>query len=309
MCSTPSLSVIPDLVTMGKHSACSASAEPGRSVVTKAGRGRPVALALGGGSARGFAHIGVLKVIERERLRPDIIVGTSMGAVMGALYAAGYAAVDMERLILDLEPRRLLYLAGPRPSKTAMFDLRGFTDLMRDLLPKDFSELGVMFACVSVDLSTGETVLHHDGDLVAAIRASVSVPVVFKPACADGRLLVDGGIVDPVPVDAARELGAHCVVAVSVSTIARRASEQRSRRRRDADAVLPDPGGRWRIAIEAVDIMERRLAAFALEHADLVIAPRVEEYSQLSFLDGAALIALGETAAEEALPELRNLMR
>jgi NTE family protein len=270
-------------------------------------RKRPWALALGGGSARGFAHIGVLKILETQAIRPDIVTGTSMGALIGALHAAGYAAIDMERLALDLEPRRLLYLAGPRPSKSAMFDLRGLEALLRDLLPPEFDALEIPFACVSTNLDTGEPMLHRDGDLIGAILASVSVPVAFRPVHQNGRVLVDGGLVEPVPVDTARALGARGVVAVTVSTITSRGRGDGGRNRRGMRATLQDPVGRWQIAAASVDIMEHRLAALALARADVVVAPRVEAYSQLSFFDAAALIALGETAAADALSEIRDL--
>jgi NTE family protein len=302
-------SVIPDLGLTGKPDRREMATRGKDTCAMPSSRRKPWALALGGGSARGFAHIGVLKVLESHDIRPDMVTGTSMGAVIGALHAAGYAASDVERLALDLEPRRLLYLAGPRPSKSAMFDLRGLEALLRDLLPVDFGSLEIPFACVSTDLTIGEPVLHREGDLVGAIRASISVPVAFTPFREDGRVLVDGGLVEPVPVDAARALGARGVVAVTVSTIHSRPPDSESRSRRSIGAALQDPRGRWQIAAASVDVMERQLAAFALTRADVVVAPKVEAYSQLSFFDAAALIALGEAAAADALTDIRNLVR
>lgn len=275
-------------------------------------RGRPLALALGGGSARGYAHIGVLKVLERAGIRPDLITGTSIGAVFGALSATGYAAEDIESLFGDLDARQILWMARPHPSKSGMLDLKGFMSVMADLLPSDFSGLATPFACVSTDLLTGTPVVHFEGNLLAAVRASISVPLAFEPARDDARLLVDGGLVEPVPVATARLLGARSVIAVILNVVSPRPFSGEGRRLRKKSAspaeALPDPGHRWHIAATAIDIMERGLAAAALRDADVVIAPRIEDYTQLSFLDAAPLIALGEQAAEAMLPEIRRLL-
>lgn len=232
---------------------------------------------------------------------------------MGALAAAGYSADDIERLVADLDTRRLLWLARPHPSKSAVLDLRGFMDFLGNLLPTDFSSLTMPFACVSTDLVTGELVIHREGDLLEAIRASISVPVAFEPAVARKRLLVDGGLVEPVPVDTARHLGARSVVAVTLNSLSGRAfirdENRRARKKGLSRDALFGPVRRWQIAAASVDIMERRIAAIELERADVVIAPNLELYSQLAFLDAKPIIALGEAAAEKALPRILDLLK
>lgn len=276
---------------------------------------RPLALALGGGSARGYAHVGVIKVLESAGLRPDLITGTSIGAVFGALWATGYAAADLEQLVLELDARRIIWMVHPHPSKTAMFDLRGFMEFIEELVPADFSGLPIPLACVATDLRTGERVVLAEGDLHAAIRASVSIPVVFPPATHDGRLLVDGGLVEPVPVQTAHALGARGVVAVMLNVITeheQKAAKSGQRRHGHQEDLfeggdLLDPGRRLQIAANSMDILERRLAQIAVADADVVIAPRIEKYSQFAFLDAGPLISLGEEAARAALPAVRLL--
>ena len=275
--------------------------------------GRPLGLALGGGSARGYAHIGVLKVLERADVRPDLITGTSIGAVFGAVAATGYTAEDIERLFGELSARQILWMVRPHPTKTGMFDLRGLMSVLGDLLPSDFADLAIPFACVSTDLLTGRPVVHLEGDLLTAIRATVSIPLAFEPVRDDGRLLVDGGLVEPVPVATARLLGARSVVAVTLNVVSRRpfASEGRRRSRKKTATLgdaLPEPARRWQIAATAADITERRLAELALADADVVIAPKIEDFTQMSFMDASPLIALGEAAAQEMLPAIRALL-
>ena len=156
--------------------------------------------------------------------------------------------------------------------------------------------------------------MHFEGDLLAAIRATISVPLAFEPVPSDGRLLVDGGLVEPVPVATARLLAARTVVAVTLNVVSARLLSGDGRRRgrkksAPAQEAVPYSGHRWQIAATASDIMERGLARAALADADVVIAPKIEAYTQLAFLDAAPLIALGEEAAEEQLPEIRRLLR
>ena len=282
--------------------------------MTRRAHARPLGLALGGGTARGYAHIGVLKVLERDGIRPDLITGTSIGAVFGALAAAGYAAEDVERLFGNLDARQILRMVRPRPSKSGMLDLHGFMNVLADLLPSGFDDLVTPFACVSTDLMTGSRVIHFEGDLLKAIRASISVPVAFEPVADDGRMLVDGGLVEPVPVPTARLLAAETVIGVTLNVVTPRSIARERRRRLDAkepagQGPILHPARRWEIWATATDVMMRQLAEAILSDADIVIAPKIEAFTQLAFLDAAPLIELGERAAEEKLPEIHRLLR
>ncbi len=216
-----------------------------------AGPDRPrVGLVLSGGGARGITHVGVLKVLEEARVPVDLIVGTSMGAIVGGLYASGMSATDLEREVLAIdwgnvferrEPRQLLsqrrkeedfelspvvelgFRDGEFRLPTGAVSTRGLETLLRRYtLPTrrlaSFDGLPTPFRAVATDLETGQPVVMDQGDLAAALRASMSVPGVFSPLEVDGRLLGDGGLVNNLPVDVARRMGADLIIAVNIGT-------------------------------------------------------------------------------------------
>ncbi|OPY86065.1 MAG: NTE family protein RssA [Smithella sp. PtaU1.Bin162] len=218
--------------------------EPGSPARPKIG------LVLSGGGARGVAHIGVIKVLEEMKIPVDYIAGTSMGAIIGGLYASGISPADLEKIVTSIEWNEA-FKDNPSPQDLSFrrkqdaadymidFDIgykdgsfkipRGFIQgqnlhlILKKLLfhtesIRNFDELHIPFRAVAADIETGETVVLKDGSLVKAIRASMSIPGVFSPVEIDGRLLVDGGIADNVPVDIARQMGADCLIVVDIGT-------------------------------------------------------------------------------------------
>ena len=176
-----------------------------------------IGYALGGGAARGLSHIGVLKVLEEYGIYPDIIAGTSMGAVIGALYADGFNASEIEQLVSQLDWKRLVLLTDITLPVSGLFQGRRVISLLKSILgDSTFSQLKCDFASVAADIMTGEQVVLHDGSLVEAIRASISLPGIFSPVRINGRYLVDGGLVNVVPVSVCRERGAEYVIGVNV---------------------------------------------------------------------------------------------
>lgn len=176
-----------------------------------------IGCALGGGGARGLAHIGVLKVLEENGIRPDIIAGTSIGSIIGALYASGLKAVEIERLVTRLDWKHSQIFADPALSLNGLIQGKRITTLLQSILGDlTFEDLERDFVCVAADIQNGQPVLLRHGPLVPAIRASISIPGVFVPAKMDGRYLVDGGLVLQVPANICRDMGAEYVVAVNV---------------------------------------------------------------------------------------------
>jgi NTE family protein len=178
---------------------------------------KKIGYALGGGAARGLSHIGVLKVLDEYEIFPDLIAGTSMGAVIGALYASGLKAIDIERVVLQVNWKRLML-----PTNMTL-PLGGFTQgkrvisLLKSILGDlTFSRLKYDFVCVTTDIITGEQVILRNGSLIDSVRASMSIPGIFTPVMIDGRYLVDGGLVNEVPVSVCRVMGAEYVVGVNV---------------------------------------------------------------------------------------------
>jgi NTE family protein len=176
-----------------------------------------IGYALGGGAAPGLSHIGVLKVLDEYGIVPDVIAGTSIGAIIGALYASGYKARDIERLVLGLDWRKLVNLVDVAIPRGGFLKGKRIVSLLTSILgDATFSLLKCPFACVATDIINGDQLVLRDGSLVDAIRASISIPGIFTPVAINGRFLVDGGLVNTVPVSICREMGAEYVIGVNV---------------------------------------------------------------------------------------------
>ncbi len=202
---------------LGFWSGCGGKESLGRMETAHLFHGKRIGLALGGGAARGCAHLGVIEALCEAGFRPDVVAGTSMGAVVGAFYAAGQIE-ELHRTIRDMDWRQVLRFFGVTFPRSGLVDGKRIGDYVRERIgDRRIEELPVPFAAVAVDLADGAEVVMTEGDLVSAIRASISVPGIFTPVQRDGRLLGDGGLVDPVPVKAARDLGADVVVAVDLN--------------------------------------------------------------------------------------------
>jgi NTE family protein len=291
--------------------------------------GHALALVLGSGGARGFAHIGVLKVCEREGLPVDLIVGTSIGALIGGAYASGMTAGEMEEVALSMRMWRLLSLADPGHSSAALMNGSRVEKLVRKLVgDKTFADVRVPFACVAVDMAAEQQVVLRAGDLASAIRASISTPIIFAPVSREGRLLVDGAVLNPMPVDVARDLGARVVVAVTnlgapkgrlavyanaedAGEICHLESPGFSRRAcsRAASAIRSRCTAPpvYKLACRSVELMQRELSESRLEEADLVIAPQRSGTSFYDFHEAKKMIDMGEQAAEAAMSHMLRL--
>jgi NTE family protein len=176
-----------------------------------------IGYALGGGGARGLSHIGVLKVLDENGIFPDIIAGTSIGAMVGALYAGGYKPGEIERLVLEMDWKKLVRLADMTFPLSGLLQGKRVVSLLRSILGDlTFPQLRYTFACVATDIINGEQVILRDGSLIEAIHASISIPGIFKPVAIMGRYLVDGSLINAVPVSVCREMGAGYVIGVNV---------------------------------------------------------------------------------------------
>lgn len=248
-----------------------------------------VALVLGGGGCRGYGHIGVLRVLERNRLRSDLVVGSSAGSLVGALYAAGLSPGEIARFGERLSPNLLRAWIFPR------LGLFGGDNIARFVRERarvgEIESLPMRFAAVATDLRSGEPVILDRGDLGRAVQASSSAPGLLEPVRIGERLLVDGNLAAPVPVDAARRLGARRVLAADVTF----PPEQ---------ADLDDP---FDALYQGFSILTRKLALEERARADLMIAPKLPEHHDMSRETLEALIDAGERATLEALPKIRAL--
>lgn len=273
--------------------------------------------ALGSGSARGIAHVGVLKALVAEGLAPDVVAGTSMGAVVGALYAAGLSPEQIESIALGFDMKSLFSLADVTIRSGALLSGEKVEEFLAEHLPATFEELRIPFGCVSTDLSRGERTVHTSGDLIQAVRASLSIPMVFMPVRDGDSVLVDGFLTDPVPVSLTRELGATVTVAVDVTGAGRLqpggTHGDDGGLLKDLRSALRGEGPRIRgtsgleVAAATFEVLERQVALPALAEADLVVSPDVHDFAGYEFLAVDQLVSLGERAGMAAATRIRKL--
>jgi NTE family protein len=250
-----------------------------------------IGLALGGGAAKGFAHIGVIKMLEAHGIRADVVAGTSAGSVVGSLYAGGMDAFTLQERAFGLDEAKIrdvrLFSGGILKGEK----LQQYVNTLLDGRPME--QLGKPFAAVATRLDTGERIAFNVGNTGQAVRASCSIPGVFEPVVIDGIKYVDGGVVSPVPVDTAREMGADFVIAVDIS---KKASDGRA-------------GNLLGTINQSIAIMGQKLGEQELAHADIVIRPRVGQIGAADFEQKNQAILEGERAALALLPEIQRKMR
>ncbi|MFZ2388625.1 MAG: patatin-like phospholipase RssA [Polaromonas sp.] len=289
-----------------------------------------VGLALGSGSARGWAHIGVLRALEHAEIRPDLICGSSIGALVGAAYAVG--ELDrFEQWVLGLSVKEVVSFMDFNLSGGMLKGERLMDFFRRNFVDRPIEELGLPFGAVATALHSGTEVWLRSGSTVNAVRASIALPGLFTPVQRDGRLLVDGGLVNPVPVSLARAMGADIVIAVDLNAdiLGRHLRQEAPAQDEGAErgewmrrlqenfgSLLPEPAaGRPRlpsmldVLTSSLNIMQVRItrSRMAGEPPEAVVAPRLAHLGLLDFHRAREAIDAGQRAAEASLPFLREL--
>jgi len=246
-----------------------------------------IALALGGGAARGFAHIGVIKALEAQGIVPDIVVGTSAGSVVAALYASGMSGFELQNLALQMEEDMLVDWTLPN---RGVFKGEALQDFINQKVKNQtLQTLPKPLGVVATDLQSGELVLFRRGNTGMAVRASSAVPGMFQPVEIGGRDYVDGGLTSPVPAQSARSMGADFVIAVDISNVNRREKLT----------------GTLDVLLQTFSIMGHAISRHELEDADLVIRPKTAAVSSTDFEGRHLAILEGEKAAAAVMPELK----
>jgi len=297
----------------------------GSSIKIQQYNGPKIVLALSGGGARGFAHIGVLKVLEQQAIPVNAICGTSIGAIIGGLSAVGFTAAEIESLAFSIRwdeiisnapQREQLYLSQKKERSNHLLQLRfkglklsvpgGYstghhlTALLRQLflkapgqLTSDFLELEIPFIALASDMISGRQVKLTNGSLSRALRASMAIPLLFTPVKMDSMLLVDGGLIQNLPVTEARSLGADIVICVDATSRLRSAAE------------LDAP---WKIADQVTSIMQQEKMESEFKKADIGISPLLPQITNTDFNLGRQIIEAGQAAAIKMLPRLDSLL-
>jgi NTE family protein len=246
-----------------------------------------IGLALGSGGARGFAHLGVIKVLTDHNIPIHFIAGSSMGALVASFFAAGH---DIDRLYklamafkrkyyLDFTVPKMGFVAGNRVKELVKVFTQG----------KNIEDLDIPIAIVATDLLKGEKVVFRKGSISEAVRASISIPGIFVPEKMNGKLLVDGGVIDRVPVSVVREMGANLIIAVDVSHV----------------KINEEITSIFDVILQSIDIMQNELVKNREIASDVMIRPHVENFSSRAFTNIEEIIKIGE---EEALLVLPNIL-
>jgi NTE family protein len=250
------------------------------------------ALVLGGGTARGLAHIGVLKVLQQNGLVPDLVVGCSAGALVGSLYAAGLPTQQLEELALRVRDNEIADLvSGNKRGMVAGEALQAFVN--RQVKQQRIEQFKLPFAALATNLTTGLPAVFSSGDAGLAVRASSSIPAIFIPTRIHEQEYVDGGLISPMPIRTARDLGASTVVAVTLNSGAQPAN----------------PAGLFELLMQSFEIMSSSITRLELREADVVVQPDLGKLSFTDFTSRHLMITLGEQAARRALPAIRSKLR
>ena len=254
-----------------------------------------VALALGAGAARGFAHVGVIKALEAQGIHPDMVVGSSAGSVIAALYAAGATGNDLHRIALQLDEATIADWGLPFSGRFGGLIKGNALQAMvnREVQNKTIEQMRIPLGIVATERQSGKGILFRTGNTGLAVRASCSVPGIFQPAVISGKEYVDGGLVAPVPVSYARQMGATLVIAVNISS----------------EPVHQDATGTFGVLEQTISIMQRSINQFELKTADIVIQPQLKQMSSGDFKSRNAAILAGEIAAQEQMALIREKIK
>ena len=253
-----------------------------------------IGLALGSGGSRGLAHIGVIKALEENNIPIDFIAGSSIGAMAGGFYAAGLSIKKMEEISLETNWRRMFSLVDPHLKQGLISGEKVKTFIEGYVDGKKIEDCKIPFVAVATDLKTGEIVILNKGEMAQAIRASISIPLVFKPVEIDGKTLADGGLSAPVPVEIVRGMGADIIIAINLD------------KHYHDEEWKP---GWYDIANGSLNILRHHLALSNVASADMVINIDVGKNNYwYQFINGQDKILTGEKATKEILPRLQEII-
>jgi NTE family protein len=250
-----------------------------------------IAVVLGAGASKGFAHIGVLKILENNKVPIHMIVGTSVGSFVGSLYAYGYDAYALQKIALSIEKSDVVDLTIPSNGFVKGERLRDYVNTKVRQAP--IEKLKIPFYAVATDIKTGKSVVFHTGNTGMAVQASCSIPGVFQPASFSGTSYVDGGVLKPLAVDVARSYGADVVIAVDISS--------------GIDTTVPT--STTETIMKSIELMYHTMSLASIREADVVIKPNVSFVGSVDFEHRNEAIMEGEKAAMAAMPKINELLK
>ncbi|MEW9501414.1 patatin-like phospholipase family protein [Jeotgalibacillus marinus] len=247
-----------------------------------------IGLALGSGGARGYAHLGVLKVLEDEKIPIDLVAGSSMGALVAAFYCSGHDLENLYRLANTFRSKFFVDLSVPRMGFITGEKIKQFVKLFTH--QKQLEDLNIPLTIVATDIVRAERYVFTTGPIDVAVRASIAIPGIFVPEKVGDRLLVDGGVIDRVPATVAREMGADVVIGVDVSQVKRNA---------EINTI-------YDVIMQSIDILQAEILRYRASTADVIISPKVEQFSGKTYQQAAEIIRFGEEETQKAIPAIRQ---
>ena len=265
-------------------------------------KGAKLGLVLGSGGARGFAHIGVLKVLEENQIPIHCITGSSAGSMVGGMYSAGVSIKEIEKLVSKLSFTMIARLLLPTFAKGGLADSERVIKYIKPAVgDKRIEELDIKFGSVSTDLYSGKAVEFRKGDLLESIKSSIAIPGVFKPVMTDGKCLVDGGVVNPLPINLAKKMGAEFILAVDVISAVYDFHKNTS--------IFKVPALPKSILL-SINIFERNIIKNIIHKfkPDVLIRPKMTDVGVFDFHKGHESIESGQNAMNEALSKVRHLI-
>jgi len=269
---------------------------------------RKIGLALGGGAARGLAHIGVLEILEREKIPIDMIAGTSAGAAIGALFAQGKNTSELKELVRKWDWKQRAQMLDLSLPKSGFIAGRKIKQLLKSIIGDvKFSDLKLPFACVATDINTGEEIVINQGSVLEAVRASISIPIIFTVVKRNGRYLVDGGLVNPVPVSVLKNMGADFIIAVNVMP---RLNKQLEPVYLETPAAGEKSATKepniFSIILKMFSIINGQVVGTSLNGADVIIEPRLVNINLGDFSHTDECILQGGLSTIDAVIEIKR---
>lgn len=264
---------------------------------------RKIGLALSGGAARGLSQVGIFQVLQKEGIPIDMIAGTSSGAIIGSSYAWDRDTDRMARDTIDVNWKKLRPLIDTCFPKTGFIKGKKITHLLSTYVGGNtkFSDLKIPFACVATDIDTGEEVVIDSGPVAEAVRASISIPGIFRLVERDGRYLVDGGLSTPVPIEVVRRMGADFIIAVNTNPdVAYRMTKSPGKKKPHKEPNI------FQVILQSIYISTYSLAQTSLTHADVVIEPDLTDIGAGDFNKTREMLRRGREAGQKAIPEIKR---
>ena len=269
-----------------------------------------IGIALSGGGARGLAHIGVLEVLEDLGIQIDAVSGTSMGAVIGAAYCCESNLEEIKNLLSSTDWKTFLMFSAFQLSRTGIVNEKKVDELIKIFLgDKTFDDCKKQFCCVAVDILSSTKVILNSGILREAVLASIAIPGIFAPVCRDNLLLIDGGMMEPLPTIAIQTLNPTFIIASSI--VFETMKPEPAKIENEPDPKLAE---NTKISIQAIidksmSIMHTQMVKSYLPYAQIVIKPRIGDFGFMDFNKSAEIVEAGRVAAIEAIPEIKKKLR